>query len=99
MNIRGVWLEDICDTSNEQTADESIVPQVLPAFLHVLLARLEAKEIAGGRVIVVTAEVASGRETLDVLGPAGNTASAEAMRQRTSRHCEYVKGLLQCRNP
>ena len=94
MNIRSVWLEDVCDTGNEKTADESIVPHVLPTLLHILLAGLEAKQVAGRRVIVVTAEVAAGREALDVLGPAGDTASAEAMRQRTSGHCECAEGLL-----
>lgn len=99
IDIRSVWLEDVCDTGNEKTADESIVPHVLPTLLHILLAGLEAKQVAGRRVIVVTAEVAAGREALDVLGPAGDTASAKAMRQRTSRHCECAEGLLLFRNP
>jgi hypothetical protein len=82
-HVRGVWLEDICNSSNEQTANKSVVPNVLPAFLHVLLARLNTEEVPSRRIVVVAmvggADIASRGEALDVLGAASNAASAEAM--------------------
>ena len=95
MNIRGVWLENVCDSSNEQTTDKSVVPQVLPALLHVFLAGLYTEKISSRRIIVITvisgAEVASGRKALHVLGLAEKGAGAEALRKGSGRHCEYVK--------
>lgn len=80
-DIRGIRLENICDTSNQKAANESVVPDALPAFLHVLLAGLDAEEPTGRGVVVITVvggtEVASGGKALYVLGPAQQTARTE----------------------
>ena len=83
-NIRGVRLEDVCNTSNEQAANESVVPNVLPTLLHVLLAGLNAKEVPSRGVIVIAvvgaaAEVGSRGEALNVLRAAANAAGANAV--------------------
>jgi hypothetical protein len=82
-NVRGVWLEDICNSSDEQTANKSVVPNVLPTFLHVLLARLNTEEVPSRRIVVIAmvggADVASRGKALDVLRATPNAASAEAM--------------------
>ena len=66
-NIRGIGLEDICNTSNHHTANEAVVPNALPAFLHILLAGLDAEQPASRGVVVVTmvssAKIASGQIT------------------------------------
>lgn len=89
-HIRSVWLEDICDTSSEQASNESVVPNVLPAFLHILLARLDTEKVTGRRIVRVAmsgTKVASGRESLEILRPPDKDARAKAIRQWTSKHC------------
>lgn len=92
-DIRGVGLENICDTSNHKAANESVVPDALPAFFHILLAGLDAEQPAGRGVIVVavvgaTPKVAASREALDVLGLAKQAARAKEMRQWPGNHPE-----------
>lgn len=91
-DIRGIGLEDICDTGNQKAANETVIPNALPAFLHVLLARLDAKQPASRRIVVVAvvggAKVASGREALDILRPAQQAARSEDVRQRPGSHAE-----------
>lgn len=92
VHIRSVRLEDICDTSNEQASDKAVVPNVLPAFFHIFLARLDTEQISGGRIVRIAmasaaTEGASGRESLSPLWPPSENSGAEAIRQRTSGHC------------
>lgn len=100
MNVRGIRLENVCNTSSEQTADKSVVPNIFPSFLHVFLTWLNSEKPSGWGVIVITvvsgAERASGREALSVLRSAENAASTEGLRQRASRHCDYCKVIWQC---
>lgn len=56
-HVRSVRLEDICDTGNEQASNESVVPNVLPAFLHILLAWLDTEKVASRRIVVVAVSV------------------------------------------
>lgn len=90
--VRGIGLENICNASNEEAANESVVPDVLPAFLLVLLAGLDTEQPAGRRIIVATvvatAQSASGRESLNVLRPAQEAARAEELRYWSSGHLE-----------
>lgn len=53
LHIRSVRLENVCDASDHKASDEAIVPDVLPAFLHVFLTRLDAEQPAGRGVVVV----------------------------------------------
>lgn len=95
-DIRGVRLEHVCDASNNQAANESPVPDALPALLLVLLAGLDTKQPAGWGVVVVTvvrgAQVAPGREGLDVLGPSEQAPRAEHLRYWSSHHFEGCRG-------
>lgn len=101
-NIRGVRLEDVCDSRCEETSDESIVPHVLPAFLLVLLAGLHAEKPAGRGVIVITmvrsTEVAASRKALGGPGGAKKGARAKGMRQWSSRHCGCEIGCRGLKN-
>lgn len=104
-DIRGIRLENICDTSNQQAADESVVPDALPAFLHVLLAGLDAKQPTSRGVVVITmvggTEVGSSREALNALGPAQQAARTEDVRQGPGSHVEDggVRGLVKIGKP
>lgn len=94
--IRGIRLENICDTSNQEATDESVVPDVLPALFHVLVAGLDTEQPASRGVVVVTMvgspEVAAGREALDVLRLAEQAARAKDMRHWSGRHLENGGG-------
>lgn len=91
-HVRSVRLEDICDTGNEQASNESVVPKIFPAFLHIFLARLDTEKISGRRIVVVTVvsgtDVASSRESPDILRPPSEEGRAKAIREETGRHCE-----------
>lgn len=92
MYVRSIRLEDVCDTSDQKASNESVVKNVLPAFLHVLLAGLDTEQPAGGRIIVVTVvrgtETGPGRECLGVLRLAKQAARPEDVRQWPGSHLE-----------
>lgn len=99
MYIRCVRFEDVCDAGNNQASDKPIVPDVLPALLHVLLTGLDAEEIPTGRVVVVamvrSTQGVLRRETTGILRLSEKTAGAKATRQSTSSHleiCGFVDG-------
>lgn len=52
-HIRGIRFENICDSSDQEASNEAIVPDVLPAFLLVLLAGLDTEQPAGWGIVVV----------------------------------------------
>lgn len=77
-DLRGIRLEDICNTSNQEAANKSVIPNTLPAFFHVLVAWLDAEQPPGRRVVVITmvcsTETGSCREVVSALGLAQQTA-------------------------
>lgn len=76
-NIRSIGLENVCNTSHEQTSNETEIPNIFPALLHVLLARLDTEKPTGRGIVVVAmvggTEVAPSRERLDILRLPENT--------------------------
>lgn len=90
--LRSIRLEDVCDTSGNEGANESVIPDVLPALLHVLLTGSDAEEPASWWVVVVAmvcgTEAAPGREALNVLRLAKKAARAKEMGNWPSRHLE-----------
>lgn len=95
-HVRSVRLENICDAGNEEAANETVVPDTLPAFLLVLLAGPDTEQPASRGIVVATViattESASGREALDILRPAQQAARAEELRYRSSGHLENEGG-------
>lgn len=91
-DLRGVGLENICNASNEEAANESVVPDTLPAFLLVLLTGPDTEQPASRGVVVAAvvtaAESALGRESLEGLRAAQQAARAEELRHRSSGHLE-----------
>lgn len=83
LDIRGVRLEDICNPSHKQASDKSVIPDILPTLLHILLARLDAEQVTRRGIVVVTVvsgtTTASSREALDVLRTPKETAGAKRM--------------------
>lgn len=91
-NLRGIGLEDVCNTSNQEAANESVVPDALPALFHVLVARLDAKQPTGRRVVMIPmvcgTKARPSREVVSALGLAQQTARTEDVRHRPGRHVE-----------
>lgn len=99
-HVRGVRLEDICDASEDQTSNESPIEGTFPAFLLILLTRLQTEKPAGWRVEVVAitpAKAAPSRESLNVQWSAEKVAGAKALRKRSSGHFEVYEGRLKHR--
>lgn len=102
VHVRGVWLETICDASNDQTSNKSPIKRTLPSFLLVFLTWLHTEKPAGWGVVVIaitSAKVTPGRESLNVQRFAEKIVRAKALRKRSSGHSEiyevrYIAGLF-----
>lgn len=58
-DLPGVRLEPVSNNAESDGAEEAVVPDVLPALLLSLLARLDAKKPSGRSVVVVAVRVAA----------------------------------------
>lgn len=89
--VRCVGLENICDASGNQASDESVIPNVLPSFLLVLFAGLDAEKISAWGIIVATVvsstQLTPRREGANGLRLAQKTARAKDEGWIASRHC------------
>jgi hypothetical protein len=57
---RGIWLESVCNGSDDEAAVEAVVEEPLPALFLVFLARPQTPQPAARRVVVVAVVAARG---------------------------------------